>query len=87
MVAFEDSLPVATCRFYKDEKDNNFIVGRIAVIPDFRENKIGGKILAQYSLYTEKGRVYQSALYYKEQDRAVLAELCTYCKGRLQRIF
>lgn len=47
LVAFEDSLPVATCRFYKDEKDNNFIVGRIAVIPDFRENKIGGKILAQ----------------------------------------
>lgn len=47
LVGFDDLLPIATCRYYKDEAKDSYIVGRIAVIKDYRGKEIGSKILRE----------------------------------------
>lgn len=46
LVTFDGNLPVATCRIYFDD-DKGFIVGRIAVIKEYRGKKIGAEILKE----------------------------------------
>ena len=46
LVAFDGSTPVATCRIYcKNSSGKEFIIGRIAVIKDYRGRDIGSYIL------------------------------------------
>ena len=45
IVLFELSEPVATCRIYYSEERQCYIIGRIAVLTDYRGKDIGSKLL------------------------------------------
>lgn len=45
LVLYDGEVPVATCRFFQDESDGNYIVGRIAVIKQYRGQNVGSRIL------------------------------------------
>ena len=52
----EDGIPVATCRIFKDCGQDTYIVGRIAVIKDYRGKKLGSVLLSEAERYVkEKG--------------------------------
>jgi predicted GNAT family N-acyltransferase len=46
MVLFENELPISTCRFYYDKEKEAYILGRIAVIKEYRGKKIGDQMLS-----------------------------------------
>lgn len=45
LVMYQDSLPVATCRYYPDTQKDAYIIGRIAVTKTSRGQNIGAEIL------------------------------------------
>ena len=74
-VVYENNLPVATCRIF--EKDNKYILGRFAVIKEYRKKGVGKNLL----LFVEdfvKSKGY-SSLHLHSQLRAVqFYEKCGY---------
>lgn len=54
LVAFGDEKPVGVCRVYYDEQRHAYIVGRIAVIKQFRGRKIGKEILKAAENYAKE---------------------------------
>lgn len=47
LVMFDSDKPVATCRIYFDKGKNTYVVGRIAVLKDYRGKKIGSAIMSE----------------------------------------
>lgn len=45
LVLFDDTNPVATCRFFQEEKSGEYVIGRIAVMRQYRGQNIGARIL------------------------------------------
>ena len=45
IVIFDDSKPVATCRFFKDKELGTYTIGRIAVIRTQRGQNLGSELL------------------------------------------
>jgi hypothetical protein len=51
----EEKIPIGTCRIFKKENDElEYIIGRIAVIKEARENKIGSKMVSEAEKYVMK---------------------------------
>jgi predicted GNAT family N-acyltransferase len=53
----EGDIPVSTCRIFKNEENqenNNYILGRLAVIKDYRKNKIGSKTVGEAEKYVKE---------------------------------
>ncbi len=46
LVIFEDDTAVATARLFKGKTEKDFIIGRIAVLPDYRNKHLGAQIMA-----------------------------------------
>lgn len=55
---FEKAIPVATCRLYFSGARQNYTVGRIAVLKEFRGKNYGGELLiaAEREIIERKGR-------------------------------
>ena len=52
VVAFcEDGLPMATCRVFWDEKKNTYIIGRLAVLKEYRGQSVGSELLKETEKY------------------------------------
>lgn len=50
LVMYDNDLPVAMCRYFKVEDksyDNTYVIGRIAVIKEYRGKGIGSEIVAE----------------------------------------
>ena len=49
----EDERPIATCRVFKDESDDNqaYILGRLAVCKEYRHNNIGSLMMQEAEKY------------------------------------
>ncbi len=47
MVMYEDKKPAAVCRFYFDKERQVYILGRFAVMKEFRGRGFGGKIIRE----------------------------------------
>lgn len=45
MVAWHDDKAVGTCRFFKGEEKDTYVLGRIAVVKDCRGENVGAKII------------------------------------------
>ena len=43
----DEKQPIATCRFFEDRKHNAYIVGRIAVLKEFRKSRCGTALLQE----------------------------------------
>ena len=66
-VVYYDDTAVATCRVF--EKDNSYILGRFAVLKDYRKKGIGRFLLSEVEKYV-KSKGYNS-LFLHSQLRAV----------------
>lgn len=47
LVMFDNDLPIATCRFYREQGSDCYIIGRIAVIKNYRGRNIGTELLKE----------------------------------------
>lgn len=47
LVLYDENIPIATCRFYKRDLSEDYIIGRIAVIKQYRGRNIGACLLAE----------------------------------------
>lgn len=47
LVLFMEDIPVATCRFYESSCKNEYIIGRIAVLKQYRGLQLGSALLAR----------------------------------------
>lgn len=45
LVLFDKKIPVATCRFFNHESCEDYFIGRIAVIKEYRGKNIGATLL------------------------------------------
>ena len=45
LVMYDNNIPIATCRFYKKQGTHSYIIGRIAVIKEYRSQNIGSELL------------------------------------------
>lgn len=45
LVLYDDKLPIATCRFFQRTSHEDYIIGRIAVIKEYRGQHIGSYLL------------------------------------------
>ncbi|MEE3332985.1 MAG: GNAT family N-acetyltransferase [Ruminococcus sp.] len=53
IVLLDDEYPVATCRFYElDER--SVLVGRVVVLPEYRGQHLGRKVIAQAEKWIEE---------------------------------
>lgn len=50
----EDDLPVATCRIFQDEAAGSFLLGRLAVIKEYRGKNIGSAVLREAERYVQQ---------------------------------
>ena len=44
-VVYEESVPVATCRLYYSQTRNSYVIGRIAVLEEFRGRNYGSTLI------------------------------------------
>ena len=47
LVAYEDGKPVAACSFFQDREKNAYVLGRLAVLPEYRGKKIGALLIKE----------------------------------------
>ncbi len=47
LVAFCDGKPVGVCRFYFDNEKNQYLIGRLAVLKEYRRMHIGAKLIVK----------------------------------------
>lgn len=59
IVLFELSEPVATCRIYYSEERQCYVIGRLAVLMDYRGKDVGSKLLkvAEKEILDRKGGI------------------------------
>ena len=50
----EDEVPVATCRVFWDSNMNAYVLGRLAVIEEYRGKNIGSIMLKEAEMYVQK---------------------------------
>ncbi len=50
----ENDLPVATCRIFRDEAMDSYILGRLAVIKEYRGQNIGSAAVREAERYVRK---------------------------------
>lgn len=47
LVMYDEKLEIATCRIYYNEDKQSYVIGRIAVIKDYRGKSIGAELLKE----------------------------------------
>lgn len=50
-VMYDDIVPVATCRILYDNENSRFMIGRVAVIKEYRAKRIGSLIMKEAENY------------------------------------
>ena len=56
LVIFDDVTPIATCRIFKDYEQDFYVLGRLAVLKEYRGKKLGSVLLSEAKKYIkEKG--------------------------------
>lgn len=51
LVVYNDSIPISCCRFFKGNSDNEFIIGRLAVLKEYRGNQLGSLMMNEAEKY------------------------------------
>lgn len=47
LVAYDGERPIAVCRFFNDAQSDIFLIGRLAVLKDYRAQHLGAQILKE----------------------------------------
>lgn len=82
-VMFDDERPVATCRVFRDKEKNSYILGRLAVIKEYRHQNIGSLMMQEAEKYVCNigGKTIflhaqcQASDFYKKQGFAVFGDI------------
>lgn len=69
LVMFDESLPVAVCRYFWNHEKNSYALGRLAVLKDYRGMDLGSRMLeeAEKEIRSQGG----TAIYLSSQVRAL----------------
>ncbi len=79
ILAFKDNKAVGTARFFHSVKENKYLIGRLAVLKEYRKQNIGKEILKV--IEEELKKVSINKVYLASQKRAVIFyEKCGYIK-------
>lgn len=54
IVLFDHKIPIATCRIFYETTMNSYILGRLAVVKEYRGKNIGSLIMKQAEEYIQK---------------------------------
>lgn len=69
LVIYDDGAPIGCCRFFKLSDNNEYVIGRVAVLSEYRGRRIGEKIMSEAEKELKKlGAV---KLYLSAQTRAL----------------
>lgn len=64
LVCYDRDLPIGTCRYFKDGADGHFIIGRIAILKQYRGKNIGSFLLkaAEQEIKKKRRKTYSFTL-------------------------
>lgn len=79
----ENKMPVGTCRIFWDSEMNTYVLGRLAVIKEYRGKKIGSDIVKEAEKYVEKNggkclalhAQYRTSAFYKKLGFAEFGDI------------
>ena len=54
LVGFDGNTPAATCRIFKDKDDGVYILGRLAVLKEYRGKRLGAYVLNEAERYVRE---------------------------------
>ncbi|RKI43164.1 GNAT family N-acetyltransferase [bacterium D16-51] len=69
LVCYEQNLPIGTCRYFKGKEDGHYMVGRIAVLKQYRGKQIGSFLLNAAEQEIEKAGGKRILLHSQEQAK------------------
>lgn len=83
LVAYDEDKPVATCRFFWSDERNTYLLGRLAVLKEYRKNHLGSIIMNMAeALVRENNGVSielhaqeQAIKFYEKQGYSVCSEM------------
>ena len=83
LVAYDNGKPVAVCRFFASDNKDTYLIGRLAVIKEYRGSHLGAKMISEAErLIKEIGgkeiRLHsqeQAVPFYAKQGYAVCSEM------------
>lgn len=83
LVAYDGDIPVATCRFFQSDEKNTYLLGRLAVIKEYRKKHLGSVMMskAEESVREIKGTSIelhaqeQAIKFYEKQGYTVCSEM------------
>ncbi len=83
LVAYDEDKPVATCRFFWSDERNTYLLGRLAVLKEYRKNHLGSVIMTKAeSLVRENNGVSielhaqeQAIKFYEKQGYSVCSDM------------
>lgn len=56
IVIYDDEIPMGTCRVFWNDEMDSYIIGRVAVMKEYRGRKLGTKLLQEAEKYVMKER-------------------------------
>lgn len=83
LVAYDKNMPIATCRFFWSDDRNTYLLGRLAVIKDYRGKQLGALLVkkAEEIVMKKDGKSIelhaqeQAIGFYKKQGYSVCSEM------------
>lgn len=83
LVAYDNDKPIATCRFFWSDERNAYLIGRLAVVKDYRGKALGALMIAKAEelIKANGGRTVelhsqeQAMGFYQKQGYSVCSEM------------
>lgn len=67
LVAYDKDKPVATCRFFWSDERNTYLLGRLAVLKEYRKNHLGSVIMTKAEALVRENNGVSIELHAQEQ--------------------
>lgn len=83
LVAYDNGKPIATCRFFWSDERKAYLIGRLAVVKDYRGKALGALMIAKAEelIKADGGKAIelhsqeQAMGFYEKQDYSVCSEM------------
>lgn len=83
LVAYDKDKPVATCRFFWSDERNTYLLGRLAVLKEYRKNHLGAVMMKKTEEFVKESggtsielhAQEQAIKFYEKQGYSVCSEM------------
>ena len=83
LVAYDEDKPVATCRFFWSDERSTYLLGRLAVLKEYRKNHLGAVIMKKTEEFVKESggtsielhAQEQAIKFYEKQGYSVCSEM------------